>query len=376
VLVEIFDFVPAQVERSNRLQAKSGNGRLETITWFLPEFSNAFYGGIHTILRFADMFGRNHNVRSQFCTLGHMPERRIRSQVAAAFPDLAAASTFFCVDAQSKVNELPATDAAICSLWTTAYAALEFEKTRRKFYFIQDDEALFYPAGSISALVEATYGFGFHGICNTVSLLKSYEDRGGEGECFSPCIDTSVFHHRNRANRFPHTLFCYGRPGHPRNSFELLSAALRLLKQRMGDRLLAISAGAEWDPSDYRLDGVVWNLGLLPYQSTGALYRMCDAGIAIMMTRHPSYLPMELMGCGSLVVTNRNPDTSWLLKDAENCLLSDLSPTSLADRLQEGLEDDSLRRRITDTAGDFVQKNYSSWEEQIAKIYRYMLSVC
>jgi glycosyltransferase involved in cell wall biosynthesis len=65
-----------------------------------------------------------------------------------------------------------------------------------------------------------------------------------------------------------------------------------------------------------------------------------------------------------------------LLKDAENCLLSDLSPTSLADRLQEGLEDDSLRRRITDTAGDFVQKNYSSWEEQIAKIYRYMLSVC
>ncbi len=376
VLVEIFDFVPAQVERSKRLQTKPGKGQLESITWFLPEFNNAFYGGVHTLLRFADGFWRSHKLRSTFCTLGRIPERRVRAQVAAAFPELAAASTFFCIDAQSKVNQLPASDAAVCSLWTTAYAALEFEKARRKFYFIQDDEALFYPAGSISALVEATYRFGFHGICNTVSLLKNYTARGGQGEFFTPCVDANVFHSRNRVHRLPHTLFCYGRPGHPRNSFELLSAALRMLKQRMGEDLLAISAGAEWEPRDYHLDGVVQNLGILSYKNTGALYRMCDAGVAIMMTRHPSYLPMELMACGSLVVTNRNPDTAWLLKDGENCLLSDLSPSSLADRIQEGLENDSLRSQITARAGDFVQTDCGDWEKQIERIYGFMLSLC
>jgi glycosyltransferase involved in cell wall biosynthesis len=379
VLVEIYDFVPAQVERANRINAKPASGRLESITWFLPDFVNAFYGGVHTILRFADVFLRTYNVRSQFCVLGNAPESRLRGQVATAFPDLAASCRFFALDGHGQVDKLPASDAAVCSLWTTAYAALEFDKTRRKFYFIQDDEALFYPAGSVSALVEATYGFGFRGICNTVSLLDSYIARGGQGEYFWPCIDTNVFNtrHRKPANgSSPYTVFFYGRPGHPRNCFELLTAALRILRQRMGDRLLLISAGADWDPRDYRLDGIVHNLGLLNYQSTGALYRMCDAGVVMMMTRHLSYLPMELMGCGSLVITNRNPDSAWLLKDGENCLLADLSPSSLADRIEEGLKDVSLRRRITATAGDLVQKSYSSWGNEIEKIYRYMLSVC
>jgi glycosyltransferase involved in cell wall biosynthesis len=378
VLLDIFDFAPAQIERSKQLETQRSSGRLESVTWFLPEFNSPFYGGVHTILRFADLFLRAHQVRSQFCILAQASPQRVRAQVTAAFPSLAAQSEFFSIDAQSKANNIPGSDVAICTLWTTAYAALEYQKARRKFYFIQDDEALFYPAGSISALVEATYRFGFHGICNTSSLLKSYIARGGEGEYFSPAVDPKVFHDRSRKqnSRPPYTLFCYGRPGHPRNSFELLSSALRTLKQRMGDRLLAISAGAEWDPRDYRLDGVVHNLGMLNYNSTGALYRACDAGVAIMMTRHPSYLPMELMACGALVVTNRNPDTSWLLKDGENCLLSDLSATSLADRIQEGLENESLRSRITETAANTVRAQFSDWDEPMEKIYRYMASLC
>ena len=378
-LVEIYDFLPAQLERSNRIKAKPGTGRLETVTWLLPDFVNAFYGGVHTILRFADGFRRTHNVRSQFCVFGHAPERRLRDQVAAAFPELAGSSSFLVVDSAARVNELPPSDAAVCSLWTTAYAALECDNARRKFYFIQDDEALFYPAGSTSALVEATYGFGFYGICNTVALLDSYIARGGQGEYFSPCIDTTVFHDRNRKSAtggLPYTLFFYGRPGHPRNCFELISAALHILRKRMGDELLAISAGADWEPRDYGLDGIVQNLGLLNYRSTGALYRMCDAGLVMMMTRHPSYLPLELMGCGALVVTNRNPDSAWLLKDGENCLLADLSPSCLADRIEEGLKNIPLRRKITANASDFVAANYSKWEDQIEKIYLYMRDRC
>ncbi len=378
-LVELYDFLPAQLERSNRLKAKPGNGRLEKITWLLPDFVNAFYGGVHTILRFADGFRRTHNIQSQFCIFGHGPESRLQSQVAAAFPELAASSAFFVVDSSPRVNELPASDAMVSSLWTTAYAALQCDNTRHKFYFIQDDEVLFYPAGSTSALVEATYGFGFYGICNTVALRDSYIARGGQGEYFSPCIDTSVFHDNNRKRAdggSPYTLFFYGRPGHPRNCFELIGAALHILRKRMGDELLVISAGADWEPRDHRLQGIVHNLGLLNYQSTGALYRMCDAGLVMMMTRHPSYLPLELMGCGTLVVTNRNPDSAWLLKDGENCLLADLSPSSLADRIEEGLRNVSLRRRVTAQAHDLVATSYSRWDDQIEKIFLYMKDKC
>ena len=39
--------------------------------------------------------------------------------------------------------------------------------TKRKFYFVQDYEPLFYPASSRSALAEATYRFGMPAIVNT-----------------------------------------------------------------------------------------------------------------------------------------------------------------------------------------------------------------
>ncbi len=167
----------------------------------------------------------------------------------------------------------------------------------------------------------------------------------------------------------------YGRPGHPRNCFELLGAALRIAKTRMGAALQLLAAGAEWDPRDHGLDGVVHNLGVLGYRSTAALFRICDAGVVMMMTRHPSYVPLELMASGALVITNRNPDTGWLLADRENCLLADLSARDVADRIQEAAESSSLRRRVTACARELVQASYSNWDAEIDATYRYMLSV-
>jgi O-antigen biosynthesis protein len=377
-LVEIFDFSPSQFKRSRDIQAKRLTRRMESVTWFLPDFSNAFYGGVHTILRFAAAFHQEYGIRSDFCILGSSPVTLARSRIAAAFPNLADADVIVLND-HHRVNELPESDAAVCSLWTTAYASLEFNKTRRKFYFIQDDESLFYPAGSISALVEATYGFGFHGICNTVSLLKRYQARGGHVEFFNPCIDPNIFHDRKRKppqDSAPYTIFCYARPDHPRNSFELLAACLRDIKQRLGDEVSLVTAGAEWDLKEHALEGVVENLGLLNYQTTGALYRTCDLGLVMMMTRHPSYLPMELMACGSVVISNRNPDTAWFLKDGENCLLADPSPTSLTERIMQGIEDAGMRRRIAARAKELIAESYSNWREPIEKIHRFMVSQC
>lgn len=379
ILVAAFDAPDEKVAHAKAAASGPATGRLETVTWLLPDFNNPFYGGIHTILRFADAFYRRHGVRSSFCVLGRVLEPAIRRRIAAAFPGLAASCTITVLDDVAKVRALPASDAAISTLWTTAYAALEFEQARRKFYFIQDDEALFYPAGSTSALVEATYTFGFHGICNTPALLEGYRARGGDGEYFEPCVDAAVFHDRDRAalrEGPPYRLFCYARPGHPRNCFELLSTALRVLKDRFGDELTILTAGAEWDRAAYGLEDVVQHLGLLSYRATGALYRMCDAGLVMMMTRHPSYLPLELMGCGALVVTNRNPDTAWLLRDGENCLLAAPTAVALADRAEAGLREAGLRRRITAQAKQQVDRSYRNWDAATERIYEYMRKLC
>jgi glycosyltransferase involved in cell wall biosynthesis len=149
---------------------------------------------------------------------------------------------------------------------------------------------------------------------------------------------------------------------------------MRLLKEKMGDGVRIISAGADWSPEDYGLAGIVENLGLMGYSATGSLYRICDAGVVMMMTRHPSYLPMELMACGALVVTNHNPYTSWLLKDGENCLLANASPAAISDAVARGLSDKALKQRITATAAEMVFRDYTDWDAQAEKVYRYILS--
>jgi hypothetical protein len=370
-----FDFSKSDVERSIAACSTPGRREIKSLTWFLPEFSHGFYGGIHTILRFAEHFQRKHQVSSHFVFLGNTPESLMRSRIANVFPQLGQECGVSRLAGYAQLDSIPESDASIATLWTTAFAALRFRKTRRKFYFIQDYESMFYPAGSINGLVEATYRFGFQGICNTRGLLDTYASLGGQAESFDPCIDPSIFFPPSlpKASK-PAMVFCYARPGHPRNCFELLAAALTKVKRALGDDIRIVAAGAEWEPSTYGLDGVVQNLGLIGYSATGALYRACDAGVVMMMTRHPSYLPMELMACGALVVTNFNPHTTWLLRDRENCLLTETSASAVAETLLEGLSDHPLRSRISIAAQETVQ-HYKDWDSEADKIYEYMLNV-
>ena len=367
-----FDFSPAAIHSTPRTPAPH---KLQEIAWFLPEFTHPFYGGIHTILRAADYFQRAHQVHSTFLT--PCPEVVIRSIIRAAFPALADLCGLVEFTSYSQLPSLPPSDAAIATLWTTAYSVLQLQNARSKFYFMQDYESRFYPAGSISGMVEATYHFGFSAICNTVSLRDIYTRAGGQAEYFDPCVDPTIFHAKTRKPQprgEPFTLFCYARPTHVRNSFELLSQALRILKKRLGNHVRIVTAGAEWSPRQFGMEGIIHNLGLLPYSATGALYRSCTAGVALMMTCHPSYLPFELMASGALVIANSNPYNSWLLKDRENCLLAENSPTALAGALEEGLSNQALRETLVANAASMIQERYTDWDAQMEKIYQYMVA--
>jgi glycosyltransferase involved in cell wall biosynthesis len=79
------------------------------------------------------------------------------------------------------------------------------------------------------------------------------------------------------------------------------------------------------------------------------------------------------MACGSLVVTNKNEYTGWLLRDRENCLLTETTPASVADVLEEGLRDAALRARITANAQRLVTERYLDWDKQAEKVYQYVM---
>ena len=82
----------------------------------------------------------------------------------------------------------------------------------------------------------------------------------------------------------------------------MASIALEELKERLGDRVRIVTAGSWARPED--LGSGIQHLGLLDYRETGNLYRTCDVGVALTVSEHPSYLPLELMACGVPVVAS------------------------------------------------------------------------
>lgn len=375
-LADQFDFSAQDLVLSRAVQSENaGELAIKSVTWFIPDFRHAWYGGVYTILRFADFLAREKGVANQFALLGSCEEKKIAASIYEAFPALTG-SPVVCVSPPAGLTGLAPSDASIATLWSTAYPALKFNQVKRKFYFIQDFEPLFYPAGSTQAQVEATYAFGFDGLCNTPPLAQVYQDQyHGVATSFKPCVDPQVFNTLGRNTHKPGTpwqVFFYARPEHPRNGFELGIAALKKLKHRLGEHVRIVCAGDDWDPESYGLKGMVENRGLLNYEQTADLYRACDAGLVMMFTRHPSYLPFELMACGCCVVSNRNPWTGWFLRDGENCLLSDASATSLADRLEEALLNESFRQKITGTANEVIAHDHQDWDKEFEQLFTWM----
>lgn len=376
-LSKIYDYSEQDLNLSMKIhETHKGAIDIQKVTWFIPDFFNPYYGGIFTILRFANFLKSVHGIEQEFAVIGSLPEEKISDLIGTAYPLLKDA-TVHRLSGLSDFSVLGPTDAAVATLWSTAYALLKFNQTKRKFYFIQDLESLFYPAGTIQAQVESTYRFGFYGLTNTPTLKFIYENEySGKAEFFYPCVDTNIFYPVNSRHNSqgPYRLFFYGRPDHPRNGFEMGIEVLRKLKSKMGEEVEIIAAGAKWNPADYSLNGIVKNLGVLNLKETSELYRTCDAGLVLMFTRHPSYIPFELMASGSLVITNWNPFTTWFLKDGINCLLAIPGVTNLAEKLEYGLRNSKLREAIVNTALKQISESFSDWSLEFEKIYQFMKS--
>jgi glycosyltransferase involved in cell wall biosynthesis len=374
-LAEVVDCPPAYLGQPQQHPERVvANVSERACNWYLPTFDNPFYGGIMTILRLAEFLQRKHGIKQRILICGGANKGEVEANIARAFPALAQAEVII-LDSADAITSIPASDYSVATLWTTAYVLLGVQNTGLKFYMIQDFEPAFYPAGSTYAQAELTYRFGFYGIANTQSLKEIYEaNYGGRAVILKPSIDKSVFFPGNGGRpSHPKRLFYYARPGTPRNGFELAAAALRRLKQKYGDGLDIICAGAGWEPADYGLSGVVRSIGMLPYAETGNLYRSCHAGFVMMMTKHPSYLPFELMACGAIVVTNYNEANTWLLKDGENCLLSPPTASCLSETLSYALDHYESLDFIRQRAADQILTETDDWDSSLGEVANFML---
>jgi len=337
--------------------------RPRVMTWFLPIVTHALKGGVRTVFAFSEHMSVKYGTLNIFVIYAFngrdFDTTELSQSLREHFPNLNFILRKF-LHGKDRAEDLPHSEIAICTLWTTAYVMLRYNQTFRKFYFVQDYEPMFYAGGDLYMMIEQTYRLGYSCIANTPGVGNKFLTYSPDMVSFLPGIDNSVFYADENSQSQtdpddPWQIVFYGRPGNARNGFFLGGDILKAVKARLGDKVRILSAGAEWDPADYGLEGVLENLGLLTrIEDVADLYRASDLGLVFMATPHPSYQPLEYMACGCIVATNRNEANHWLLND-ENALLLEPLPEVAASRIVALLQN-------PDQCRDLVQQGFKTIE--------------
>ncbi|HLZ14434.1 MAG TPA: glycosyltransferase [Candidatus Saccharimonadales bacterium] len=343
---------------------------IKTATWFIPYYAHFGFNGIQTMFRFIQKLSEE-GVLNRIVIYDNpaFQPSQLEAEMQRDFPGITNYEiVVFDEDKEAGIAALPPSDIAFCTFWVSAYLLLRFNQTKRKYYFIQDYEPDFYPAGATSALAQSTYRFGFRGVVNTPGLLAALNQRHGlEGISFIPAVNHALYYPAPKKHNKRTRIFMYARPYNPRNAFNLGIQTVQLLLERYGKKIEIITAGADWDEHMYGLHGKITNLGLLKsLEEVAALYRTCDIGFSYMLTPHTSYQMQEYSASGMATVMNKNEDHGSLNKDGVNCLLAEPSPADMAEKIGRLVDDPHLRKRLVAAA----QKELGyTWEQQFDALW-------
>lgn len=338
----------------------------KTYIWFVPDWLNVWGGGHFTLFRFANHFAKHgtRNIIYIYDNRRHFSPNKLQNELDEALVDCK-------IEVVVDPKKLPIADGAIATTWQSAYSVRSFPYAKKKFYFMQDYESLFYAHGTASMQANATYQFGFAGITGGNWLKSCYEGYGGEAKSYRFAADRSIFYPFDKDGTVREKvkkIFFYGRPSTERRCFSLGIAALDLIAKKFPEIEIVI-AGLEMTAP--RAFGATL-LGNLTLAETGDLYRTCDIGIAFSGT-NLSYLPVELMASGVPVISNSGPHVEWHCKNEYNCILVDPTPRSVLDAVTRLVTTRELRQAIAN-GGLETMKNLS-WDDQMEDIYNYSLSV-
>lgn len=327
-----------------------------TINWFISGFS-ATSGGHINIMRFVHALeARGYDCRIVISEGEWMGDpAKVRASMVQAFGPMKA-------QVYLSLASAPPAYACVATGYDTAYYVKAFTSTHKKFYFVQDFEPWFAAPGSAYALAEATYRFGFVGLTAGDWLAgKLAAEYGMETHPFGFSFDAKLYQNLPRSAHTEKRVFFYARPETERRAFELGVLALHQLHQYC-PQLKVVFAGGNLERQTFAFPYEVH--GKLNVRDLGALYNSCDAALVLSMT-NVSLLPVELMACGTPVISNTGPWVEWLLHEG-NAQLAPAEPRALAKAMHAVLSNQELWQRLH--ANGLATAQHNSWDLEADKV--------
>ena len=329
--------------------------RKPTFNIFIPAINkNALTAGPLGILYFGEfLYKSGFNVRFLLTSKTSFDINILRSDEKLS--EMADSVEFQYIGDRTETIEINPQDICVATLWNTAYMAnyIQSKCVNKKFiYMIQDYESVFYANSSISALIDATYNMNYDAIFSTEILqqffyqnkIGIFANKGCDSMFFNTAASPLLLSHdrflkRDSAKK---RFVFYGRPHRPRNMYEL---GLYVLQKAIEKEILKkdewefISVGAT--EKEIRLTADV-TMRALPYMNVddyrNKLSEM-DLGLSLMLSPHPSMVPIDLALSGVVVVTNTyaNKTEEVLQHISENILAANPDVNDILAKLEEGV---------------------------------------
>lgn len=221
-------------------------------------------------------------------------------------------------------------DVAVASSWETAHVlAKRLRSPAALFYFIQDFEPFFYPRGTLQALAEDSYRFGFTNIALGEMVARELRELDIDAVTAPFGCDTEVYSLTNRGARSG--VVFYAKPGADRRGFLLAQRALEEFHERHPEQTIHLYG----DSVNYWRTPNVHHGRLTPIE-LNALYNQTISGLAMSFT-NISLVAEEMLAAGTIPIVN---DSRYARADLANEHVAWALPTAggIADALSAVVE--------------------------------------
>jgi glycosyltransferase involved in cell wall biosynthesis len=237
---------------------------------------------------------------------------------------------------------------------------------KERFYFIQDYEPYFHPAGENYLVAEQTYRMGLCGLCAGDWLKQKMQAFGMWVRKWDLAVDRDFYfpeakRHLDYSSVQEVRIAFYARGYTPRRAKRLGIAAFEEL-QRRGLSFRVVMFGEEPENNAHSFN--YEERGILPPEKLAEVYRECHIGVVFSTTNY-SLVPLEMMACNLPVVEIDTESPRAIFKEGEVSFAAP-DPGKIADAIEELTRNAGLLARQQEKACNFVSG--LSWENSVRKV--------
>lgn len=326
-----------------------------SIVWIIPDFEKGG-GGHTTIFRMIKLLAlRGHR---QTVLISNRASRRDGAEARdMIFRDFFVSYIEVHYLEELEDDELEEPDVVVATSFETVAPAMHIDASKR-FYFVQDYEPNFHPAGTLALLAENTYKVDIDCICASPWLKEKMECHGRWATSFHLAVDDTVYFPAipagDRDTAGVPRIVLYGRAFTARRCVELAVAALIRLAE-LGVMFHVDIIHGDSLPDELTLPFSNARYATLTPQELADLYRKGTLGLVFSATNY-SLMPQEMLACGLEVVDIITESTTATYPDSVVHLVEP-DPLLIANKLRSLLsgERSGVDR---DAIGDWLRHSW------------------